>query len=157
MPSREAIAREVERLRAYWPNMPVNDLALRGYVETLQGYTDDELRGGVTLILQDYDGAAAPKPKQLRDACGKVAKYRRADLTKAQEQVAGPDVYCPECKTRRLIDLLEFEGDTRPARAYPDCAPTCSRYRLTYTCKPVVRRERKAPVTGPQSLGVLLR
>lgn len=123
MPSREALAAGLERIRSVWPSLAGTGAALEAYADVLRGFTDEELRGGITLVLQEHEAASAPKPKTLADACGRIAKHRRAEM-RIQEPEA-PEWYCPHCKTTRLRTQTHEFADGPVSRIVPDCRMDC--------------------------------
>lgn len=152
MPTRDSLARELERIKAHWPSMPATGTALDGYADALRGYDDMELHGAVTLLLTEYDAASNPKPKHLADMCARIAKIRRGDVAAARRN--DDLAYCPHCGTRELVEVPHPGWDTTrwtplsvsvwrrwlgalwpaqstflqlPARLEPVCTPSCVR------------------------------
>jgi hypothetical protein len=121
--TRDALARELERLKAYWPNMPATPQALDGYFDALRGYEDVEVSSGVTLLLSEYDAPAAPKPKHLKDYAGRIAKHRRGDVTPVGQ---GDDAsICSRCGTKTLVEAIDHTRERLQWRLWPQHAPTC--------------------------------
>jgi hypothetical protein len=145
MPSRDGLIRELERIRAHWPSMAGTETALKGYVEILHGFTDEEVHGGVTIVLQEYEGAAAPKPKHLRDACGRVAKVRR-DVPNI---VSNEDAYCPLCGTTQLMT-------NRHGRMVPLHRAGCVREDAETYHPPQGPRPKQETESAPTSLRLLV-
>ena len=125
MLTREEVARQLERIRAHWPTMPATAVALAEYERQLGGFSVQEVAGGVTLIVDEFRGAAPPKPADVREAVGRVAKARRWDAAPVVSDHA--DAYCPHCGTTTLAEVPHPTDPSMPARLYPVCRPSCWR------------------------------
>jgi hypothetical protein len=67
------VAHQLERLRSFWPNLPVSQVALDEWCDVFGPFAENEISAGVRHIIHTYSEMAAPKPSHL------IAAIRRAE------------------------------------------------------------------------------
>jgi hypothetical protein len=151
MCDRYTLGQQLDRLKAHWPNLPTGNTAFDGYFDVVRGFTDPEVTAAVTRILQEFDGAAHPKPATLVQYCKQVAQRSGRP---SEDHSMDEGVYCPICGTRELVAVPAEPVDTSlwdklkrkfyevlglvndgqpylvlPDRMHPRCLPHCRRVR----------------------------
>lgn len=123
---RDIVREALERIRAVWPSLPVTAHTVDAYAEAVAGFDADVVMAGARLLLQRHEGVAAPKPAQLRQACGEARRYRQAQLGAPATGVdASAPSYCAECRTG---DLWDAPGRDGLSRRVPLHRANCSRW-----------------------------
>lgn len=103
MASHDAIAAGLLELRGLFPSLPDDEVFLRGLVDDLDGYDNDEFALAVRRIRSTRKRMqGAPTNADFGEACAAIALVRRAAAVRSRREDAGTTAYCPACGTTAL-------------------------------------------------------
>lgn len=112
MISEAEVSRQLDRIRKVWPNLPAGD-GTGGYWEALRAFEAIEVHNGVTLLLQEYDSPAHPKPATITNFVRRVVDRRRFVIAPIEGE------YCLHCHTRTLVEVVDSAKRPDHARVMP--------------------------------------
>lgn len=139
------IALQLERLRSFWPNLPVSHVALEEWSDIFSPYSETDVAAGVRHTIHTYAEMAAPKPAHLIAAI----RHVRGDKMQTFSEPNPDQPLCAKCGTMETLWDQGKEGRNGPAHL-PDCpffeSPTgtdrddLARFRVERTANPFTPR-----------------
>lgn len=103
MPTLDCVAQGLLELRGLFPALPDDAVFLRGLVDDLDGYDNDEFALAVRRIRSTRKRMqGAPTNADFGEACASIAAVRRASAVRQRREDKGSTAYCPLCGTTEL-------------------------------------------------------
>ena len=164
MASREAVARGLAELRAWWASLPDTPQLLESTHEGCLDYDDVEFGQAIKRLTREHKAGWPPKLADIRTACAMQAQVRRAPAVQERRNARG-DAYCPECGTETLEWSRPWPNGQ--SRMVPRHEVGCRRYDAENAIPGAVRMDtwpgrkpRQAtpvvPISGPTSIAAIV-
>jgi hypothetical protein len=114
------VAHQLERLRSFWPNLPVSQVALDEWCDVFGPFAENEISAGVRHIIHTYSEMAAPKPSHLIAAI----RHVRGDKMQTFSEPNPNQPLCVKCGTMRTL----WDEGVESARNGPAHLESCPFY-----------------------------